>query len=142
MSEVLEAPAYAPYAEPRCGLLPYVSVDGAVNAADFYVKAFGAEIAAMHPPDEQGRTMHIHLYLNGGSLMLADFYPDHGHAFEAPQAFNLTLQVQDIAAAFQRAVDAGCTAIMPPQEMFWGDTYGQLKDPFGVMWSMNQPAKR
>jgi PhnB protein len=142
MSEVLEAPAYPQYAEPKCGLLPYVSVDGAVKAAEFYVKAFGAQIAAMYPPDEQGRTMHVHLYLNGGSLMLADFYPEQGHGFEAPQAFNLTLNVTDIASAYQRAIDAGATAVMPPQEMFWGDIYGQLKDPFGVSWSMNQPAKR
>lgn len=142
MSEVLEAPAYPNYAEPKCGLVPYISVDGAVKAADFYVKAFGAQIAAMYPPDEQGRTMHIHLYLQGGSLMLADFYPEQGHGVEAPQAFNLTLQLADIARAYKRAIDAGCTEIMAPQEMFWGDIYGQLKDPFGVAWSMNQPAKR
>lgn len=142
MSEAAQAPAYPNYAEPKGGLLPYVSVNGAVKAAEFYVKAFGATIAAMYPPDEQGRTMHVHLYLNGGSLMLADFYPEQGHAFEAPAAFNLTLNVADIAKAYDKAVAAGATAIMPPQEMFWGDTYGQLKDPFGVMWSMNQPAKR
>lgn len=142
MPQTVDAPAYPNYAEPKGALLPYLSVDGAVKAAEFYVKAFGAEIAAMYPPDEQGRTMHVHLYLQGGSLMLADFYPEQGHGFEAPAAFNLTLQVSDIAKAYQRAVDAGATPIMPPQEMFWGDTYGQLKDPFGVMWSMNQPAKR
>jgi PhnB protein len=142
MSETAEAPAVPNYAPPKIGLIPYLSVDGAVKAAKFYEAAFGAVTVAMYPPDEQGRTMHVHLYLNGGSLMLADFYPEQGHGFEKPQGFNMTLNVTDIAVAYQRALDAGATAVMPPQEMFWGDIYGQLQDPFGVMWSLNQPAQR
>jgi len=128
-------------ATPRGGLVPYLTVDGAKKAADFYVRAFGAQIAAMHPLDEKGRTMHIHLYVNGSSLMLSDAYPEHGHPYEKPQGFNLTLQVEGIDAWWKRAVDAGATVIMPVQKMFWGDRYGQLRDPFGVMWSMNEPAK-
>jgi uncharacterized glyoxalase superfamily protein PhnB len=83
--------------------------------------------------------MHIHLYVNGSSLMLSDAYPEYGHAHQDPQAFNLTLQVDDIDAWWQRAVAAGAQVVMPVQEMFWGARYGQLKDPFGVLWSMNQP---
>ena len=52
------------------GLLPYLQVDGAVKAAEFYTRAFGAKEVNRHPVDEQGRTMHIHLYVNGSSLML------------------------------------------------------------------------
>lgn len=137
MSETLEAP---PMAEVKGGLVAYLSVDGAVKAARFYEKAFGAEIAALHPVDEKGRTMHVHLYLNGSSLMIGDGYPEHGHPALPAQGFNLTLMTSDIEAAFKRAVDAGCTAVMPPQKMFWGDTYAQLKDPFGVDWSLNQRA--
>jgi uncharacterized glyoxalase superfamily protein PhnB len=137
MSSVLEAQAPAK-AKTKSGLVPYLSVDGAIAAAEFYKKAFGAEVAAVHPPDEKGRTMHVHLYINGSSLMLGDVYPEHGHGKETPQAFSLALMVDDIEKAFQRAVDAGCTVTMPVQKMFWGDYYGSLKDPFGFAWAMNQ----
>lgn len=130
-----EAPKTAPTLG---GVVTYLNIDGAIAAADFYKKAFGAEIAAQQPADEQGRTMHIHLHLNGSSLMLSDFFPEHGHAKVAPQGYSLVLIVNDIHKAFQRAVDAGGTVVTPVQEMFWGDTYGALTDPFGVSWGMNQ----
>jgi len=126
-------------AEVRGGLTAYLQVDGAAKASDFYQRAFGATEAARHPLDEKGRTMHVHLYVNGSSLMLGDAYPEYGHPLQAPQAFNLTLQVDDIDAWWSRAVAAGATVVMPVQEMFWGARYGQLRDPFGVLWSMNQP---
>jgi len=137
-TEAQAAPAAAPKAAPKGGLVAYLQVDGAIAAARFYEKAFGAGIAAVHPPDDQGRTMHVHLYINGSSLMLADFYPDHGQPKVPHQGFSLALMVSDIERQYQRAVDAGCTATLPPQKMFWGDVYGQLKDPYGVDWAMNQ----
>ena len=121
------------------GLVTYLQVDGAMKAADFYQRAFGAEVAAAHPVDDQGRTMHVHLYINGSSLMMGDAYPEHGHPLQKPQAFNLTLQVDDIDRWWKRAVDAGAEVVMPVADMFWGDRYGQLRDPFGVLWAMNQP---
>ena len=122
------------------GAIVYLAIDGARKAAEFYQKAFGAELAAMQPLDDKGRTMHIHLYINDGSVMLADFYPEHGHPPVAPQGFTITLQLADgIDAKYQRAIDAGATATTPPADMFWGDRYGALKDPFGVAWAMNQP---
>jgi PhnB protein len=124
------------------GAVPYLTVDGAVKAADFYKKAFAAEVAAIHPPDEKGRTMHVHLYINDASVMLSDAYPEHGHPLTAPAAFNITLQVDNTDRWYQRALDAGCTAIMPPADMFWGDRYAQLKDPFGVLWAINAPVKK
>ena len=54
------------------GVVAYLQVDGAVKAAEFYQRAFGAKLAGMHPPDEKGRTMHVHLHVNGSSLMLSD----------------------------------------------------------------------
>jgi PhnB protein len=122
--------------------VPYLTVNGAVKAVEFYKNAFAAEVAAIHPPDEKGRTMHAHVYINGASVMLSDAYPEHGHPLQAPAGFNVTLPVDDIDAWYQRAVDAGCTAIMPPADMFWGDRYGQLKDPFGVIWALNMPSKK
>ncbi|MDQ0473322.1 VOC family protein [Labrys wisconsinensis] len=122
------------------GVVPYLSVDGATKAAAFYAEAFGATEVFRMPPDEKGRTMHIHLHVNGSSLMLSDAYPEHGHPWVAPQGFNLTLMVDDIDAWWQRAIAAGATAILPVQTMFWGDRYAQLRDPFGVLWAMNAPA--
>ena len=126
-------------AEVRGGLVAYLQVNGATRASDFYQRAFGATEVARHPVDDKGRTMHVHLYVNGSSLMLGDPYPEYGHGLQAPQAFNLTLQVDDIDAWWSRAVAAGAEVVMPVQEMFWGARYGTLRDPFGVLWSMNQP---
>ena len=72
----------------------------------FYQRAFGAELAFAYPPDDKGRTMHVHLYINGSSVMLGDAYPEHGCALEKPQGFNIMLPVDDI--------DAGCSARSTP----------------------------
>jgi uncharacterized glyoxalase superfamily protein PhnB len=136
------AKTYPSYAKGLSSVVPYLTVQGAAKAAHFYERAFGAEIAAFHPVDDKGRTMHIHLYINGGSVMLSDAYPEHGHAFVALQGFNIALVVDDIDRWFRRAVDAGATVTMPVAEMFWGDRYGALRDPFGVLWSMNEPKQR
>jgi PhnB protein len=127
----------------RGGLVAYLQVDGAMKAAEFYKKAFGATIESFHPVDEQGRTMHIHLYINGSSLMLCDPYPDYGHPFEKPQGYTMLLPLAngDIDSWWKRAVDAGLEITLELQVMFWGDRYGQLRDPFGVNWSMNAPVK-
>jgi len=120
------------------GLTPYLQLDGAFKAAEFYKEAFGAEQVFFYPPDDQGRTMHIHLYVNGSSLMLGDFFPEHGHVKVKPQGFSMMLAVDDIDFWFKRAVDAGCEVTTPVDTMFWGDRYGSLRDPFGVAWAMNQ----
>jgi uncharacterized glyoxalase superfamily protein PhnB len=123
------------------GVVPYLTIEGAVRAAEFYKKAFGAEEVARHPVDEKGRTMHIHLYINGGSVMLSDPYPEYGHASQQPQAFSLLLPVTDIDAWWARAVKAGAEVVMPLEVMFWGDRYGQLRDPFGIIWAVDAPAE-
>jgi uncharacterized glyoxalase superfamily protein PhnB len=123
------------------GLIAYLTVDGTRRAADFYTRAFGAEEAYCVPPDEKGRTMHLHLYINGSSLMLSDGYPEHGHPAERPQGFAMQLLVDDLDFWWDRAVKAGAEVIMPAQKMFWGDRYGQLRDPFGITWAINEPRK-
>jgi uncharacterized glyoxalase superfamily protein PhnB len=128
--------------ETKGGVVAYLMLDGAMKAAEFYQRAFGATIAAAYPPDDKGRTMHVHLYINGSSVMLSDPFPEHGCGFETPQGFTMTLMVKDIDADYDRAVKAGATATMPPTDMFWGDRYGQVKDPFGVTWAMNAPIKK
>ncbi len=123
----------------RGGAVPYLQVSNAAEAAEFYVKAFGAEEAFRYPPDEKGRYMHIHLYVNGSSLMLCDPFPEHGHPHEKPQGFTLHMEVRDTDAAFARAVAAGATGTLPPHDAFWGARYAQITDPFGVLWSFGAP---
>ena len=122
------------------GVTAYLTVDGAMKAVEFYKSALGAELAFAIPPDDSGRTMHVHLYINGSSVMLADPYPEYcaGPA-EKLGGFNLSLHVTDTDAAFERAVAAGASALMPPSDMFWGARYAQVRDPFGVVWAFNQP---
>jgi uncharacterized glyoxalase superfamily protein PhnB len=120
----------------RGGVAPYLQLNGAAKAAEFYVGAFGAEQVGRAPPDEKGRDMHIHLYVNGGSLMLCDPFPEHGYPDVKPQGYTLHLQVDDVDPAWKRAVDAGCEVVVPVQRMFWGHRYGVLRDPFGVNWSI------
>ena len=139
MSETVEAQVI-PQVETKGGVVAYLAIDGALKAAEFYKTAFAAELAFAYPADEQGRTMHVHLYINGSSVMLGDFYPEQGHAKEAPAAFTMQLIVDDCRAWFDRAVAAGCEALIEPQKMFWGDIWAQAKDPFGVIWAFNQSA--
>jgi PhnB protein len=118
------------------GVAPYLTVSDAGKAADFYVEALGAAEVRRLPPDDKGRYLHIHLVINGGSVMLADAFPDHGHPLEKPASFMLHLQVDDVDAWFERATKAGAEVVLPVQLMFWGDRYGQVRDPFGVLWSI------
>jgi uncharacterized glyoxalase superfamily protein PhnB len=131
-----DAPAQPPV---RGGAIPYLNVDGALKAADFYKAALGAEVVASHPPDDKGRTMHVHLYVNGGSVMLSDFYPEHGVPKVEPKGFAIVMQVKDIDACWKRATEAGVTVTTPLQKMFWGSLYGAFSDPFGVAWAFEQP---
>ena len=121
------------------GIVAYLCVEGAIKAGEFYKKAFAAEDVHVNPPDEKGRTMHVHLLINGNSVMLSDPYPEHGHPYIPAAGFSLMLPVKDVDAWWQRAVDAGCTASMKPENMFWGDRYAQCKDPFGVIWAFVGP---
>lgn len=124
------------------GPCPYLAVQGAAKASDFYAKALGAREVMRMPPDDKGRYLHIHLVINGGSLMLADVFPEHGHPWEKPAGVTLHLAVADVDAAFDKAIKAGAEVVLPPQDMFWGDRYGQFRDPFGYLWSMGAPQKK
>lgn len=114
----------------------------AAEAIDFYRAAFGAEPAMEPMMGEDGRRiMHAHLRLNGGSLMLNDDFPEYSGGKPAPNdAVTLHLQVTDADALFNRALEAGATEIMKLEDQFWGDRYGQLRDPFGYTWSIGAPA--
>lgn len=122
-------------------LSPYIICKDAAKAIDFYVAAFGAQtIDVMRGPD--GRIMHAGLAINdGGLLMLTEEAPQWGAL--SPLSLKgtpvtLHLDVKDCDAAIKRAVDAGATLAMPAADMFWGDRYGQVVDPFGHRWSFGQ----
>ena len=124
------------------GVIPYLSVDGAGAASDFYQKAFGAKELRRLPADDGKRFMHLHLEINGGSLMFSDAFPEHGHAHQPSHSFTMQLVVPDLDVWWKRAIAAGATATSEPQVMFWGDYYGALVDPFGVHWAFNQPVEQ
>ena len=131
---------------PATGLTPHLTIrEGrAAEAVKFYEAAFGATEAMRMTAEDGVRLMHCHLRLNGGSLMLADDWAKEmsGTATAAPSAVTLHLQVDDADAWFNRATDAGATPTMPPQDVFWGDRYGQLVDPFGHTWAIASPIKQ
>jgi uncharacterized glyoxalase superfamily protein PhnB len=136
MTDITETQPAA--AEVKEGVIAYLQLDGAMKAAEFYQRALGAKLLHALPVDDKGRTMHVHLQINGSSVMLCDGYPESGHPTQKPQGFHLMLDVDDIDAWWQRAADAGAEVVMPVAKMFWGARYGQLRDPFGVVRALNQ----
>ena len=131
-----------PKLPPTSGLTPMLQIgeNRAAEAIDFYVKAFGATEVRRHVADDGKRLMHAHIYVNGASLMLHDEFPEYVGPADAdsgpPQGLTLHLQVDDADTWFDRAVTAGAHTVMPPEDMFWGDRYGQITDPFGYRWSI------
>jgi PhnB protein len=121
-------------------LTPHIVVQGADRAAAFYRDAFGAEEVSRIPTPD-GRLMSVEMRLGGGSLHLADEFPELGVL--APPSLGgtpvvLALEVADAETVFAGAVAAGATVRQPLQEMFWGDLHGQLDDPFGHRWNVSQ----
>ncbi len=126
----------------KCGLIPHLVVNGGVKAVEFYTAALGAEeILRMPTPD--GRLMHASLKIGDAVLMLCDDFPEHcggvSRAPKGPSPVTLHLNVESADAAIAKAAAAGATVTMPATDMFWGDRYGQIVDPFGHSWSFSNP---
>ncbi len=127
-----------PIPEGMRSLTPHLVCDGAAAAIEFYKAAFGAvELARLPGPD--GRLMHALLRIGDSPLMLVDAYPEAGAL--GPKALKgspvtLHLYVPDVDATMAQAQRAGAIVKMAAQDMFWGDRYGQLEDPFGHHWSV------
>lgn len=121
-------------------LTPLLTVKNAVEAIDFYKRAFGAEeTARMMSPDGQS-VWHAELKIGDSYVMLQDELPEMGDV-RAPQTLkgttvSLHLYLEDADAAFQRAVDAGAAPTMAPVDAFWGDRYGVVTDPYGHLWGI------
>ena len=116
----------------------YLAVEDASKAIDFYKQAFGAkERMRLAGPD--GRLMHAELLVGDSIVMLGEEMPEMG--CKAPVSVgavssSLYVYVPDVDAAFNRAVQAGAKALMPPADMFWGDRFGTVEDPSGHRWGL------
>jgi PhnB protein len=117
---------------------PHLICAGAAEAIEFYKKAFGStETSRLAGPN--GKLMHGSIRIGDSTVMLVDEMPEYGSL--GPKALNgssvlIHLYVEDVDAFTARAVAAGAKITMPVQDMFWGDRYGQLEDPFGHRWSV------
>jgi PhnB protein len=119
-------------------LTPYLCVDDAAGAIEFYKKVFGAR-ERMRLPGPDGRIGHAELQIGNAVLMLSDEHPEFGA--QAPKRFGgtpttLSLYVDDVDAVFERAVAAGAKALRPVENQFYGDRSGQFVDPYGHKWSV------
>jgi PhnB protein len=117
---------------------PYLIVQGAAQAIEFYKRAFGAtELLRM--PDPQGRVAHAEIRIGDSVIMLADEHPAAGH--RGPRSLggssvSILLYVADVDSVFERSVHAGAKAQRPVADQFYGDRAGTLEDPFGHVWTI------
>lgn len=119
-------------------LTPHIVCAGAADAIEFYKRAFGAvELGRLPAPD--GKLMHAMVKIGDSVLMLVDENPAFGllgaTALKGSPVI-LHLYVEDADATMKQAEAAGARVTMPVAEMFWGDRYGRLEDPFGHQWSV------
>lgn len=126
------------------GVYPYLTVKGGNAALDFYSRAFGAQVEYRAYGEDGARIMHARFRVNGGALLLSDDFPEFHGGKESPPPHGVTihLEVDDADEWWKRAVDAGATVVMPLEDQFWGDRYGQLRDPFGHTWSIGSPIRK
>jgi PhnB protein len=120
-------------------ITPHITVANGDQAIEFYKRAFGAEeLSRMAGPGGKG-ILHAELKIGDSVIFLADEVD--GMGARAPQSvggttITLHLYVNDVDASFARALAAGAQVRMPVSDMFWGDRYGMLSDPFGHLWSL------
>ena len=117
---------------------PHLVCAGAAEAIEFYKTAFGA-VETGRIPGPNGKLIHAAIRIGNSAVMLVDEFPDFGSV--GPKALKGTpvvihLYVEDADAFAARAAAAGAKITMPVADMFWGDRYGQLEDPFGHRWSI------
>jgi PhnB protein len=119
-------------------VMPYLIVDGASAAIDFYCSVLGAN-ERMRMPAPGGRVGHAELEIGGSVIMLADEFPDMGA--RGPRAVGgtpvtLHVYVEDVDRVFDRAIHGGAKALRPVEDRFYGDRSGQFEDPFGHQWDV------
>lgn len=130
---------------PIRAVIPHLIVAGAAEAIAFYQQAFGAEPVSQMPTPDGARLIHAEIKIAGQSVYLVDEFPreDDGSVMTAPTTVKgttvaLALVVDDADAVYARAVKAGASEHMPVENTFWGARYGQVLDPYGHLWEINQ----
>jgi PhnB protein len=119
---------------------PYLAINGAAAAIDWYKKAFGAkELARQAVPG--GKLMHARIRIGDSIVMLSDTFPGSGP--QSPDVLGnspvtLHIYISNVDKIWNQAVDAGAKVTMPLDNQFWGERYGQLTDPYGHHWSVSQ----
>jgi len=131
-------PQVKPVPEGMHSVTPHLVCAGAAEAIEFYKKAFGA-VEMGRLPGPQGKLMHAAIRIGDSVVMLVDEMPEWGAL--GPKSLKgspvtIHLYVDDVDAFVARAVKAGAKVTMPLEDMFWGDRYGKLEDPFGHHWSV------
>ena len=116
---------------------PYLAINGAANAIEFYKKAFGAN-ERMRMPGPNGKVMHAEIKIGDSVVMLADEFPDMG--FRGPQpgstSVSLMIYVEDVDKVTAQATAVGAKVLRPIQDQFYGDRTSTLTDPFGHVWTV------
>src|SRR5262249_51358474 len=129
-------------------IIAHLVVGGAAKAIDFYKAAFGAEEQVRVPAEDGKRLMHASLKIGDADLFLVDDFPEYCNgATKDPLRLGgsgvvLHQNVPDADAAIAKAAAAGGKVTMPAQDMFWGDRYGQIMDPFGHTWSFSHKLQK
>ena len=127
-----------PIPEGYHSLTPYLAVEDASRAIEFYKEAFGAEeVVRMPGPD--GSVAHAELQIGDSKLMLSDPFPQSNvrpPTERGGPTASVFMYVEDVDATFEQAQKAGATVVSELEDMFWGDRFGTLADPFGQVWSV------
>jgi uncharacterized glyoxalase superfamily protein PhnB len=131
-------PKVKPVPDDMRTVTPHLVCAGAADAIEFYKKAFDA-VEEARLPGPGGKIMHAMIRIQGSVVMLVDEMPEWGTL--GPKSLKgspvtIHVYVPDVDAFVKRAVDAGAKVTMPVADMFWGDRYGKLEDPFGHQWSV------
>lgn len=131
------------------GLYVHLTVARGDEALAWYKSVFGAEVKALHMAEDQQRVMFAILSMFGGHVFLSDAFPELTPDTQAPSASvapTCTLHVDfedpgEVNAVVTRAQAAGAVVTMKPEDVYWGDRYGRIRDPFGHVWSFGARAQ-
>ena len=126
---------------------PYIVLRGAAQAIDFYKAALGATERMRMPTPDGARLMHAEIQIGDSVIMMSDEFPEMNTGARAPNVLGATtgsihLYSEQVDELFARAVAAGMTVLMPLADMFWGDRYCKLRDPFGHHWSIGKQVRK
>ena len=117
-------------------LTPHLTVERAADYIEFLKRAFDA-VELTRSPSPDGRLLNASVRIADSVIMLNDVFPEFGgEPYRSGRAVRLTVYLPDADAAWAKALAAGCKAVSPIRDQFWGDRYGGVEDPFGFVWAI------